>query len=68
MEEAARIFLNILKGKGTQEQNNVVLANAAVGLNLIKPDKNLTECVELARESLMSGRAFDRLKSVTCLS
>jgi anthranilate phosphoribosyltransferase len=30
--EAADIFINILEGKGTTEQNNVVLANSAVGL------------------------------------
>jgi len=68
MEEAARIFLNILKGKGTQEQNNVVIANAALGLNLINPVKDLPECVEMAKESLISGKAFSKIKGVTTLS
>ena len=31
-QEAAEIFLNILKGNGSYEQNAVVLANAANGI------------------------------------
>jgi anthranilate phosphoribosyltransferase len=64
IEEAARIFMDILKGKGTQEQNNVVIANAAVGLNLVHPEKSLQECVEMAGESLKSGKALQKLKAV----
>lgn len=65
VEEAARIFVNILEGEGTAEQNNVVIANAALGLNVIYPDKELSECVEMARESLESKKALQRLKAVT---
>lgn len=65
IEEAARIFMDILKGKGTPEQNNVVIANAAVGLNLVHPEKSLQECVEMASESLKSGKALQKLKAVT---
>jgi anthranilate phosphoribosyltransferase len=65
IEEAATIFIRILEGNGTPEQNNVVMANAAVGLNLVYPKKNLLECVDIAKESLESGNALDRLKAVT---
>lgn len=64
VEEAAGIFVNILKGNGTLEQNNVVIANAALGLNLYYPEKELTECVEMARESLNSKKAFHKFKAV----
>jgi anthranilate phosphoribosyltransferase len=64
IEEAARIFMNILEGKGTPEQNNVVVANAAVGLNLVHPEKSLAECVGMAGESLKSGKALQKLKAV----
>jgi anthranilate phosphoribosyltransferase len=64
VKEAADIFMNILEGKGTTEQNNVVLANSAVGLNLVFEDKSLLECVEMAGESLKSGRALQKLKAV----
>lgn len=65
IEKAVRIFLDILEGQGTRDQNNVALANAALGLNLVFPEKDLTECVEIARESLYSGRALQKLKAVT---
>ena len=65
IKEAARIFLNILEGKGSTEQNNVVMANAAVGLNLVFPEKSLPECVDMASESLKSGKALQKLKAVT---
>ena len=65
VEEAAKIFLNILEGKGTNEQTNVVVANAALGLNVVFPEKELKECVALAVESLKSGNALEKLKAVT---
>ncbi|MEZ5104684.1 MAG: anthranilate phosphoribosyltransferase [Draconibacterium sp.] len=65
VEEAAKIFLNILEGEGTTEQNNVVVANAALGLNLVFAERDLKECVEMATESLKSGKALEKLKAVT---
>ncbi len=65
LNEAAEIFVNILNGEGTAEQNNVVTANAAMGLNLVFPDKSLLECVDMAEESLKSGNALKKLKAVT---
>lgn len=65
VEEAAKIFINILEGKGTIEQNNVVIANAALGLNVFYPEKELLECVEIAAESLKSGKAMEKMRKVT---
>jgi len=65
VEEAAKIFTDILNGKGTVEQNNVVIANAALGLQIFYPEKELLECVELAAESLKSKKALERLRKVT---
>jgi anthranilate phosphoribosyltransferase len=64
VEEAAQIFMNILEGKGTTDQTNVVVANAALGLNIVFPEKELKECVEIAAESLKSGKALEKLKNV----
>ncbi len=64
VEDAARLFLNILEGKGTTEQNNVVIANAALGLNLVYPHKTLIKCVEIAEESLKGKSALKKLKSI----
>ncbi len=64
IEEAAKIFMNILEGSGTIEQNNAVLANAALGLHIYYPEKTLMDCVEMARESLESKSALTKLKAI----
>lgn len=64
IEKAAKIFVDILDGKGTTEQNNVVIANAALALNVVHSEKTLIECVQMAKESLESGKAFDKLKAI----
>lgn len=64
IDAAAQIFLDILKGNGTAEQNQVVCANAALAINVVHDDKSLNECVEMAKESLESGRAFEKLKAI----
>ena len=65
VKDAAKIFVNILEGNGTKEQNSVVLANAALGLNVVYPKKDLLECVAMARKSLESKSALGKLKSIT---
>jgi anthranilate phosphoribosyltransferase len=64
INEAATIFTSILEGKGTVEQNNVVLANAALALQVVFPENNLTDCVEMAKESLESKKALQKLKAI----
>lgn len=64
VEDAAKIFMNVLEGKGTEEQTNVVLANAGLALQVVYPEKELSDCVALARESLNGGKALQSLKSV----
>ena len=58
VEEAASIFIKILKGEGTWAQNAVVLANAAMALQCIDKYKNYEECYNMAVESLESGKAL----------
>ncbi len=68
VEEAARIFLKILKGEGSPEQTRVVLANAATAIGVYEKNKSLTECMAIAREALMSGRALQALQKAIELS
>lgn len=59
VEEAAGIFLKIIKGEGTKAQNNVVLANAAFALYCMDEEKGLQGSLERARHSLESGAALN---------
>ncbi len=58
VEESARIFESILKGKGTLSQNSVVLANAAAALVTAKEGLSFPEAVAIAEEVLLSGKAL----------
>jgi anthranilate phosphoribosyltransferase len=48
----------VLEGKGTAAQQNVVIANAALGIQCISPEKSLADCLAEASESLASGKAL----------
>ncbi|APY10115.1 anthranilate phosphoribosyltransferase [Seonamhaeicola sp. S2-3] len=63
VEDAAKIFVDIISGNGTQAQNNVVCANAGLA---IATTKHLThkEGFELAKESLFSGKAKQSLDAL----
>ncbi len=63
-EDAAKIFLSILKGEGTWAQNAVVLANAAMALHTTQKFNDYETCLNMAVESLESGKAYSSLKKV----
>jgi len=67
VEEAARIFLKILKGEGTWAQTAVVLANAAMGLNCTGKFKCYDDAYNAAVESLESGKANESLQKLISL-
>lgn len=63
--ESAEIFLQILKGEGTFEQSAVVLANAAKALQNTQKYGTYENCLNLAKDSLDSGKALNCLKVLT---
>lgn len=62
-EEAKEIFDNVLANKALPAQKNIVLANAAFGIQVYeKGKKPIEECIEIARESIDSGKALNTFK------
>jgi anthranilate phosphoribosyltransferase len=61
VKASAKIFVNILEGKGTEAQNNAVLANAAFALKIIHKNKSFNTAFEEAKESLLSLKAKECL-------
>lgn len=58
-DSAARIFDHVLNNTATTAQKEVVLANAAFGIQVLeKGQKTITECLGIAKESLESGKAL----------
>ena len=67
VEEAAKIFVKILKGDGSWAQNAVVLANAAMALHCTAAYKNYEEAYDAAVSSLESGKAYQSLQKLISL-
>ena len=59
-EEAAEIFDNVLNNKALPAQKEIVMANAAFGIQVLeRGQKSIEECLDMARESIESGRALN---------
>lgn len=63
-EEAAKILLSVLKNESPPAQQAVVTANAGMAIHCIKPETSIVDCVEEARESIVSGRAYGVFKKL----
>jgi len=67
IESSAQIFQKILEGQGSEAQNNVVAANAAMAIVTVK-DCSVQRGFEEAKESLLSGKGLSVLKKLQQLS
>ena len=67
VEDAAKLFVKIVKGEGTWAQNAVVLANAAMALNCTGNYKTYDDAYSAAVESLESGKANQCLQKLIAL-
>lgn len=62
-KEAKEIFDSVLENRALPAQKNIVLANAAFGIQVMeKGRKSIDECIEIARESIDSGNALNTFK------
>ncbi len=64
IDEAAKIFMDVLQDQCTQAQKNAVLANSAVAIQCYKTELSITQAVEMARESLESTKALHTFKKL----
>jgi anthranilate phosphoribosyltransferase len=67
VEESVKIFLDILEGKGTKAQKDIVIVNSGMALKTLFPAKDFEECFSQARETLESGKAMKVLKTLMSL-
>ncbi|MFC3196781.1 anthranilate phosphoribosyltransferase [Parapedobacter deserti] len=56
--EAANIFTILINGEGSPEQNKVVLANAAIAIQTIHPERSFADCYYEAEASLLGKKAM----------
>ncbi|MBR9756681.1 MAG: anthranilate phosphoribosyltransferase [Algicola sp.] len=67
IESSAKIFNDILSGKGTEAQNKVVCANAALAISTVK-NTSIADSYLMAQEALKSGRAKASFNTLIQLS
>ena len=68
-DEAAEIFDSVLENRALPAQKNIVLANAAFGIQVLeKGQKSIEECIDIARESIDSGKALATFKKFVNLN
>lgn len=61
-EEAMKTFDAVLEGTATEAQKSVVIANAACGLSVMDANLTMADSIQIARESLESGKALQTFK------
>ena len=64
VEEASRIFMDILEGRGTNAQNQVVIANTAYALKTLDSALSVQEAAGQATDSLESGKALQAFRTL----
>lgn len=57
VDEAARIFIDVLDNKATAAQRDAVIINSAIAIQTRCPQKPLQQCKDEAAEALYSGSA-----------
>lgn len=62
IDDASRIFVDVLSNKGTAAQTDAVVANAAFAIRTIEPQKSIDTCIDIARTSIESLQAYHTLK------
>lgn len=68
-QEAAAIFDAVLANEALPAQKNIVLANAAFGIQVLeRGQKSIEECIDIARESIDSGAALKTFQKFVELS
>ncbi len=67
--EAKDIFDAVLENRCLPAQKNIVLANAAFGIQVLeRGQKTIEECIEIARESIESGSALKTFQKFVALN
>ena len=57
VDDAAKIFMNVLENKATEAQRNAVVVNSAFAIQTRTPMKPLEQCIAEAEHSLAGGHA-----------
>jgi anthranilate phosphoribosyltransferase len=66
--KTAGLFLKIIQGAGTAQQETVVISNSAFAIQCARPELDLHTCLEMASDALRTGKAYQTLNTLIELS
>lgn len=64
----AEILMNVLNNRGSEAQQDMVVINAAYALIADGMARDIQDGIEIAKDTLRSGRASDKLKQIIAVS
>ena len=64
VESSAAIFMSVLEGKGTPQQNSAIIANAGMALFAANQKDGIKAALVKAEEALVSGKALASFKKL----
>jgi anthranilate phosphoribosyltransferase len=64
IKEAADIFMDVLRAKRAGPRTNAVAANSGLAIHMAQPHIPLNDCIALAQETLLSGKAYLTFKQL----
>ena len=64
VESSAAIFMKVLEGKGTPQQNSAIIANAGMALFAANQKEGVKAALAKAEEALISGKALASFKKL----
>lgn len=67
IEDAAKIFVSVLKNECSTAQKNVVIANSALAMNAYDKTRNIETCISICKETIESKKTYELFKNITCL-
>lgn len=67
-EEAANIFRSVLENTCTDAQKAVVVANAGLAIQCLRPEQSLQDCMNEARVSIESGKALRNFEQLIAMN
>jgi anthranilate phosphoribosyltransferase len=64
IEQAAQIFMDVLRNEASDARRNAVLVNAGFAIHCAKPKLSIEESIGTAKEAIESGNALKCFKSL----
>lgn len=67
-QSAAKIFMDVIDNRATQAQKDVVIANSAVAIQTICPNKSIADCIQEVQAVFENGKLQETFRNFITLN